>query len=218
MRRASVLFLVFLSVFLSPGNACSIIIEGSVWSTNATYYAERPNEGPPQGVAADANFQVADINFDSARVQQPKNITFNEFLNYPTWFIPSDSKFDPDKKMFANNGQGNGDEGVFFSFSIPLDLTSGLSLPVTLVFDDGVEFSILNQVLFGEPDPDGGPRTAKFAIGGYDTGQYTGILQYGALSDGVPDVLIFRTPEPFTILLLGIGLVALGIAACRRSR
>lgn len=216
MGRRIVLCLVFLSVFLSPGNLCALLIEGSVWSTNATYYAQHPDEGPPQGVPADAAFKVTAVNFDSSRVQQPKNVTFNEFLNFPqSWDIPEGSKFDPNKKMFPNNGQGNGDEGVFFIFAIPIELSGG-SLPVTITYDNGIVFSILNQILYSDPEPPDGIQVAKFSLNGFDPGLYTGILKYGALNDSYPAVLSFSTPEPGSLLLLALGVIGIGVVRRRK--
>jgi hypothetical protein len=55
-----------------------------------------------------------------------------------------------------------------------------------------------------------------FTLSGFDPGLYTGILKYGALNDPDPEVLIYRTPEPITMLLMVIGLV--GISVIRRRK
>ncbi len=88
MRRLIVLCLIYLSVLFFPGNAGAIpMIDGAVWSTYALNSARDPFNGSPSDTP-DATFKVESINFDSMRVETPKNITYDEFLNQPVWDIP----------------------------------------------------------------------------------------------------------------------------------
>lgn len=215
MGRHIVLCLVFLSVFLSPGNVCALKITGAVWNTNALEYAMHPDKYPTVG--SDATFVLtSDINFDSSRSLEPKNIKFDEFLNNPAWDTEK-GKILGQQKMYGNNGQGNGLEGVFFSFTWSMYLTDS-ALPITITHDDGIYFFIVTSpgIFFSAPDQVGQVEVSKFDLKApAGPGFYTVQLNYGAISDADPDVLIFSTPEPGSMLLLVLGLVGVG---CLRRR
>ena len=208
MGRLIVLCLMCISVLAFPGNVGAISIEGAVWSTDAYDFAKNPSLGAPS-VDPDAYFLVEAINFDSLRSEKPKNIIFDEFLNPLEWKIPENSKFKPDEKMF--NGNNQGDEGIFFRFTFTLDLSGG-TLPVTISHDDGFVFSIpIFQYEYSVPDPVETPQVAKFDLKGFDPGQYTVILDFGAINDSDSHVLIFSTPEPGSMLLLFLGIMGIGV-------
>jgi len=202
MGRLIVLCLIFLSVIFLPANASAIF--GEVWSTDAYNSALDPFIGPPYA-KPDATFDVESINFNS----QAKNVSFDEFLNFPDWITPSGSEFGK-KKMFENNGQGNGDEGIFFRFTWELYLSPG-SLPVTIVHDDGFFLRFSTGQSVNSPGQFQEPQISKFDLAVPSPGNYTVILNYGALNDTDSHVLIFRTPEPGSMLLFALGIVGLGV-------
>jgi len=207
MGRYLVLCLIFLSVLSFPGNASAIF--GEVWSTDAYENALDPSKGPPSS-AHDATFNVDIINFDSRRLgNQAKNISFDEFLNFPKWTYLG-SEFDPGKKMFENNGQGNGDEGIFFKFTWELSLSPG-SNPLTIIHDDGFYLLLATGKSFDFSGQFDEPVISKIDLDVSSSGNYAVTLYYGALNDTLTQVLIVTTPEPGTMLLLGLGVIGIGI-------
>ncbi len=206
MRRFIVICLGILSAFCLPAYAEEIRIIGEIWNTDATSYALNPSLGPPSGVAPDARFVVSQINFDSSRIGD-KNVSFEEFLNYPTeWLIPATSDFKPKDKMYKNNGPTV--QGVFFRFLIPFDMTTG-SEPVSITHDDGFVFSILRLFEVSQPDQIDHPEFIRFNVN-IEMANYTAILRYGAINDDDADVLIYSTPEPGCLLLQVLGIIGLG--------
>jgi hypothetical protein len=215
MRRFIVLCLIFLSVLSFPGNATAIIY-GEVWSTGALASAQNPALGPPKDVLPDATFEVTNINFNSGGVANP---TFNQFLNNPLkWTSGLNSNLQPGDNLFGKNSDI---AGIFFQFNFDI-ISIGSSIPITVIHDDGINFSIPN-IFYFDPDvskaaaaPVAGPEPAvtKFNVQ-IVQGNYVATLYYGALnSSNDPNqnhVLIYNTPEPWTILLLGLGMLGLGI-------
>ena len=207
MGRLIVLCMIFLSVFLFPGNTRASII-GEVWSTYLLSSAQEPFKGPPSATPAET-FNVESINFDSRRVEKPKNITYNEFLNYPKW--PPNSKFKPDQQMFTDNIKG--DEGVYFIFRWTIEYLGG-SYPITIIHDDGFVFSLVTGQSFRSEDQyyeEPHISTFDLKMFGLDSGTYNVWLSYWAVDDSDTHVLMFNTPEPGTMLLLGLGLIGIGI-------
>jgi len=218
MGRLIVLCLIFLSAFFSPGNVCAISITGEVWSTTATNVlnsATTPSKGPPS-TTPDATFVVTNINFDSRLYGNPQGLTYNQFLNItdPKQWTMIGANFDPAKSMFSKVPADPVDQGIFFRFTMSLDIPAG-PLPITITHDDGFYFSILNIYEFGPKtsDPVTGPvpSVTRFDVKGFDPGTYPATINYGVLNDSANHVLIYNTPEPWTILLLGLGMIGLGI-------
>jgi hypothetical protein len=214
MRRLIVLCLIFLSVLSFPGNATAIII-GEVWNTGALSSAANPALGPPkvmiEGKEVEAppaaTFTVnGDINFSG----NTTSLTFGQFLNSPLDWKSSIALTDP---MFSKTSPVP-NQGIFFRFTMSLQIPAG-PLPITIIHDDGFYFSVLNAFAFsGATGQVTGPEpeVTTFDVKGFDPGTYYPVtLNYGALNDTVDHVLIFNTPEPWTILLLGLGMLGLGI-------
>ncbi len=228
MGRIIVLCLIFLSAFFSPGSACAITITGEIWSTNALTNAITPSLGPPADriSSPDAKFtidaiDISAINFDSRRIsdiQDREKITYNQFLNNSVlWNDTITSREFPNSRMFSS---GSNEQGIFFRFSWTMDYDGG-SFPITITHDDGIYFTLLGGYPFDSSTPVTGnnpPRVSKFNLNDHaiDPGSYLWILEYGALNDSTTHVLIWNTPEPGTILLLGFGLVAIGAVILMR--
>jgi hypothetical protein len=98
---------------------------------------------------------------------------------------------------------------------MPLDIPEG-PLPLTITHDDGFYFFIPN--VFNLEDADASkpveglvPAITSFVVRGPAPGTYTAVIDFGVLNDTANHVLIIGTPEPWTILLLGLGMIGIGI-------
>jgi hypothetical protein len=218
MGRYIGLCLILLSFFYVPGNASALDIKGEVWQ-NALASAMNPIGGPPSATP-DATFLVTDLNFDSRLIQnveERKNITFDQFLNSPANWNNSTNPIlglTPQSSMFTGT-----DQGVFFRFSWTMHFPGG-SVPLIVTHDDGFFLRLIDVFKYNASDTVGkdGPAVTKFDLTGIDEGDYRVILEYGAMNDTTTQVLIVRTPEPGTVLLLGLGLVAVGVVILMRRR
>jgi hypothetical protein len=210
MGRLIVLCLVILSLLSFPGHACALDITGEVW-LNAFASAENPANKPDR--APDATFTVSDINFDSNRSGNSPSLNFGDFLgkyNTLTW-----TKGDlSGTKMFSSISAGSPTEGIFFWFTWSMDVIGGL---VTISHDDGFLLAVPARG-FSTQDKYTSPvkTTEDTQIDlGLPPGNFTFTLSYGVLNDSANHVLIFRTTEPLTLMLLGVGLI--GLVVIRRS-
>jgi hypothetical protein len=203
MGRFIVSCLLLLSFISIPGNTCALVITGELWR-NALASATNPASGPPSG-AADASFTLnSGINFNS---NNNAAITFDQFLNSPNWIS---NNFDPfTTPLFS----GAAAQGIFFKFDFDTFVVSQNPSPLTVIHDDGFYFAI-DGVSFNASSPVP-PALAQTIINlsSVPPGEYINIttLQYGALNDSAEHELIFQSPEPWTILLLGIGMIGIGI-------
>ena len=210
MGRATVLCLALLSVFLFPGNAWSYQISGSVWSTDALQYAKNPTQSVP-AVPADATFTLTgDINFNN---QGQANISFADFIPKATWSVPAGSSWEETNGMYGANDLSDGQAGVFFSFSWEIPLTDS-PLPLTILHDDGIYFfmPIKTEIFLSDTNQAAAVKASPFVlVTPGPPGGYTVTLNYGAINDPDPDVLVFSTPEPGSMFLLALGLVSIGV-------
>ena len=217
MRRFIVLCLIVLSALSFPGNASALLITGEVWQS-ALASASNPQSGPPSSTP-DATFAVTDINFDSKRAANPGSISYDTFLNaVPGSWVINTTGFDPFAAMFSGTANP-ADKGIFFRF------TTQFVIPqtITVTHDDGFYFAIPNVFEFGPdtstPITGSDPAVVTFPVVGPRPGTYFPlIISYGALNDSVDHVLIFNAPEPWTILLLGIGMIGIGIMSILRKK
>jgi len=207
MGRFFVLCLLFIPVFFLPGNA-SALINGQVWATGALNSALDPSAGPPEGLKPSALFTVPEVNFSSILA----GVTFDAFLGKPDWNEKSFNNFKPSDPMFTSTaGTGKATEGIFFRFEIPLTVTSK-TMPITIIYDDGFAYYLISekpiQEVIGIIEK---PLQLTFPANA-DPGEYFfANLNFGALNDTDSHTIIFRTPEPGTLLLLGLGLIVVGI-------
>jgi len=207
MGRATVLCLAILSLLMAPGLAGAIQISGSVWATGAEEYALAPSKAFGQYLPTpNATFTTESINFDSRNLpaEQQETITFNQFLNSPAWDKTSFVNFDPDTSMFAAS------KGVFFQFNWTMVLSKG-SMPAIITHDDGFFISVFSIYKAGEDGVFKEPVNTPIDIRVEDPGTYLVTLNFGALNDTDTHVLIYSTPEPGTLLLLGLGLIVVGV-------
>ena len=207
MGRLIVLCLIFLSVLSFPGNA-SALINGQVWATDALNSALDPSTGPPAGLEPSAKFTVSDINFSSILA----GVTFDAFLGKPDWDEKSFNNFKPSDPMFTSTaGTGKATEGIFFRFEIPLTVTSK-TMPITIIYDDGFAYYLFSK----EPIQEASgiiekPLQLTFPANAAPGEYFFATLNFGALNDTDSHTIIFRTPEPGTLLLLGLGLIVVGV-------
>jgi hypothetical protein len=226
MGRFIGLSLIILSLFYVPLNASALDITGTVW-TNAPKYAANPGLVYDGGILTfpsdpAAQFKATDINFNSTTAQisgNPPYLSFDAFLHPSSWTMTSND-FKPDSNMNAVTG------GSFFSFEWDMEISPGV--PITIVHDDGYFLLLSNGKTFSNTEPTLKPVEETIYLD-FAPGQYHFTLTYGALNAvsalndaadtaAYSHVLIIRTPEPGTILLLGFGLVAVGVAILMRRR
>jgi hypothetical protein len=213
MGRLIVLCLIFLSVLSFPGNATAIII-GEVWSTGALSSAQNPALGPPKELQSDGTFKDAlpnatfTVNGDINFAGNTPSLTFGQFLNSPLVWVSSSIKLDD--LMFSKTSPVP-DQGIFFRFTWSLDLPAGSS-PVTITHDDGFFLQLsTGKTIDQYTEKVGSPAEAKFDLTVPSDGTYVITLNYGALNDTDSHVLIFRTPEPGSMLLLALGIIGIGV-------
>lgn len=207
MGRFFVLCLLLILVFFLPGNA-SALINGQVWSTGALKSALDPSTGPPAGLEPSAKFTVSDINFSSIIGE----VSFDAFLGKPEWDEKSFNNFKPSDPMFTSTaGTGKATEGIFFRFEIPLTVTSK-TMPITIIYDDGFAYYLFSEEPIHEASGIIEKRLLLTFPANADPGEYFfATLNFGALNDTDSHTIIFRTPEPGTLLLLGLGLIVVGV-------
>ena len=213
MGRLIVLCAIFLSVLSFPGNATAIIY-GEVWNTGALSSAANPALGPPKDVQPDGTFKDAlpnatfTVNGDINFAGNTPSLTFGQFLNSPLDWVSSSIKLD--YLMFSKTSPVP-DQGIFFRFTWSLDLPAGSS-PVTITHDDGFFLQLsTGKTIDQYTEKVGSPAEAKFDLTVPSDGTYVITLNYGALNDTDSHVLIFRTPEPGSMLLLALGIIGIGV-------
>jgi len=214
MKNRMIALICLSMFFLSAGRASALVgdivsdINGSIWF-GALANATNPSLGPPQS-PANATFVLAnrEIRFDGVG-----NPTFADFFNQGF----TSSTISSTDKLFGANSTI---DSVFFQLTFDITLAAATPLQIDIAHDDGFYIMLSTGVPitqnFAAPVP--APTVSTINLSVPSDGNFTVILNYGSLnSDTDPNhVLIWRTPEPGTILLLGLGLLGIGVVILLR--
>jgi hypothetical protein len=210
-----IIALICLSVFfLSAERASALVgdivsnVNGSIWF-GALANATDPSLAPPP-LPADATFVLAnrEIRFDGLG-----NPTFADFFNQGF----TSSNISPTDNLFRAGLTIN---STFIQLIFDITLAAATPLQINIAHDDGFYVALSTGVPipqdFSAPVTE--PKVSTIYLNAPSDGNFTVTLNYGALnSDTDPNhVLIWRTPEPGTMLLLGLGLVGIGIVILLR--
>jgi hypothetical protein len=215
-KGLTIIIAVCFMILMFGGSSFALPLSGKIWTI--TNYGT--NAGQSEGAIAItpgttplALFQVNAINFDSRNFAG--SATYNQFLSNALTGAPGPNGlvwgtlaagFDKDGSIATNATTTS-----FFQFTG----NTFFSSTFTILHDDGIFLTIdgHNITAFETPTT---PELATINLAsiGLAEGYHDFTLNYAAWN-GYPEVLTLKTPEPMTLLLLGLGM--LGVAGIGRK-
>ena len=170
--------------------------------------------------AADASFATTSINYDSSTT----GYTPKSFLGNPTFNNQSFNFFFGTLLGSSTYGANASLNQTYFLFDGKISLTAGKIYTFSDTHDDGAELIVGGKTIFSSPS-----ATTTRTDSGTFTATTSGLFQFDLAfgeTGGPPAVLKLTTtsapaaavPEPSTITMAGIGLVAFGGYKLRRRK
>jgi hypothetical protein len=207
-KSLTIMVAAFFLVLMLGGNS-QALINGSIWAPNANYNSsthDLTNTFFAGLGTANATFTVNSINFDSGALLAE---------SYASWLTTGGGlSFSTGAGFAAGNILTSGASASLFQFTGTATFPASFSIR----HDDGIQLYIDGILLTPTDASDPSfPTPPEFTPYAVSAGVHTFTLNYAAWN-GMPEVLqapSIVTPEPTTMLLLGLGM--LGVAVLRRK-